>query len=130
MKKISSADLSFIPAGHESQEAPGVWKKVLFQRGDLQAGVIQMVNWAKLPAGKTFTPHFHEDMQEVYIMLNGAARLVVDEQTVILRRGDAVLIDPREVHQMWNDGDEDVEFLAIGVASGTSGRSVVVAEDD
>ena len=59
-------------------------------------------------------------------MLSGVARLVVDRQTVILRRGDAVVIDPREVHQMWNDEDEDAEFLAFGIAPGTSGRSVVV----
>ena len=130
MKRVSSNDLSFVPAGHEQQDAPGVLKKVLFRRGDLQSGVVQMVNWAKLPAGKTFTPHFHEDMQEVYIMLGGSARLVVDGQTVTLERGDAVVIDPREVHQMWNDGHEDAEFLAFGIAPGTSGRSVIVPADE
>lgn len=130
MRKISTTDLSFVPAAHETQESPGVWKKVLFRRGELQSGVVQMVNWAKLPRGKTFEPHFHEDMQEVYVMIEGVARLVVDGRTAILRRGDAVVIEPREVHQMWNDGDRDVEFLAFGIAAGTSGRTVTVGVDD
>ena len=100
----------------------------MFKRGDLQSGIVQMVNWAKMEAGKTFTPHFHEDMQEVYVMLSGEARLLVDGQTVNLSRGDALLIDPREVHQMWNEGAQDVEFLAFGIALGTTGRSVVLGE--
>jgi mannose-6-phosphate isomerase-like protein (cupin superfamily) len=125
---IYSADRSFVAAGHEDPRDPGVWKKVLFQREDLQAGSIQMVNWARLPVGRSFAAHFHEEMQEVFVIMRGAAQLSVSGETVALQPGDAVRIDRREVHRMCNDGDEDVEYLAIGIVERPGGRTVVVDE--
>jgi mannose-6-phosphate isomerase-like protein (cupin superfamily) len=126
MKTILADDLPFVPAGHENPLDPQVWKKVLFQQADLQAGVVQMVNWARLPPGKQFAAHYHEDMQEIFVIIRGTARLVVGNQTVTLHPGDAVRIDPREVHRMKNLGDGDVEYLAVGISSQQSGRTVVV----
>lgn len=126
MRPILFDNLSFVAAGHEDPLNPGVWKKVLFKKDELQPGRIQMVNWARLPTGRTFAAHYHEDMQEIFIILSGETRIQVDDQTMVLRRGDAVLIDPREVHQMWNDGEEDVDYLAIGIAGGPDGRTVMV----
>ena len=96
MKISYGADHEFVPASHENPLDPGVWKKVLFPKADLQAGVVQMVNWARLGAGKHFAAHYHEDMQEIFIILQGEAHLTAGTQTVVLRRGDAVRIDPRK----------------------------------
>ena len=85
-----------------------------------------MVNWAKLPSGNTFAPHFHEDMQEMFIILTGETRIQVGDETRTLRGGDTVLIEPGEVHQMWNDGAVDVEYLAVGIAGGEDGQTVLV----
>jgi len=126
MKISYGADHEFVPASHENPLDPGVWKKVLFPKADLQAGVVQMVNWARLGAGKHFAAHYHEDMQEIFIIQQGEAHLTVETQTVVLRRGDAVRIDPREVHAMSNPGAEDVQFIAVGISSGAGGRTVVV----
>ena len=81
-----------------------------------------MVNWARLPAGKEFAAHYHEDMQEIFIILSGEALIRVDDQEATLGQGDAVLIEPREVHQMRNDGNKDVDFISIGVAQTNSGQ--------
>jgi mannose-6-phosphate isomerase-like protein (cupin superfamily) len=126
MKLILSADRPFIPASHENPLSPGVWKRVLLQKADLHAGAVQMVNWARLPPGKSFAPHYHEDMQEVFVIIQGVARITVAADTSVLHRGDAILIDPREIHQMWNDGAEDVEYLAMGISAGRGGRTIVV----
>jgi mannose-6-phosphate isomerase-like protein (cupin superfamily) len=126
MKISYGADHEFVPASHENPLDPGVWKKVLFPKADLQAGVVQMVNWARLGAGKHFAAHYHEDMQEIFIILQGEAHLTAGTQAVVLRRGDAVRIDPREVHRMSNPGAEDVEYVVVGISSGVGGRTVVV----
>ncbi len=126
MKQILFGDQEFVAAGHEDPVNPGVWKKVLFRRDDLQSGRIQMVNWARLPAGNTFAPHFHEDMQEIFIVLSGVTRIRAGDEEASLRGGDAVLIDPREVHQMWNDGSEDVDYIAIGIAGADDGKTVLI----
>jgi mannose-6-phosphate isomerase-like protein (cupin superfamily) len=127
MKTILSADRPLVAASHENPLAPGAWKKVLFERADFQAGVVQMVNWARLPVGKGFAAHYHEDLQEIFIIICGVAELTAGPETVVLRRGDAVLIDPREVHQMRTQGDEEVEYLVVGISAGQGGRTVVVS---
>lgn len=129
MRIIDSKDLPFVPAGHEDPRSPNVWKKVLLQKADLRPGTVQMVNWARLPVGKCFALHYHEDMQEIFVIVQGEARITVGKETALLRRGDAVLIDSREVHEMRNEGNEDVEYLAIGITAGTGGRTVVVERE-
>jgi mannose-6-phosphate isomerase-like protein (cupin superfamily) len=123
---IRSADLPFVPAGHEDPQDPGVWKRVLLQKADFRAGHVQMVNWARLPPGNRFAAHYHEDMQEVFVIVRGTAELTAGGETVTLGRGDAVLIDHHEVHQMSNPGPEEVEYLAIGVSRGAGGKTVNV----
>lgn len=88
-----------------------------------------MVNWARLGAGKHFASHYHEDMQEVFIILQGEAHLQIGTDRVVLRRGDAIRIDPHEVHRMSNPGTDDVEYVVFGVSSGVGGRTVVMGEE-
>ena len=126
MKIIRSHDKPFIPASHENPLAPGVWKKVLFQRDELQPGVAQMINWARLPAGSSFSAHYHEDMQEIFIIVAGEAEMVVADQAVVLGRGDTIAIDPREIHRMTNRGSEDVEYVVVGISGNRGGKTVVV----
>jgi mannose-6-phosphate isomerase-like protein (cupin superfamily) len=128
MKIIPSAARSFVPASHENPLSPGVLKKVLIEKADLQPGRIQMINWASLGAGKQFARHYHEDMQEIFIILQGQAEIAVGAETADLQRGDTVVIDPREIHQMRNHGSEEVEYLAIGITSQAGGKTVVVEE--
>ncbi len=126
MKVSYGADHEFVPASHENPLDPGVWKKVLFSKADVQTGVVQMVNWARLGPGKSFAAHYHEDLQEIFIILQGEAQLTVGAQAVVLRPGDAIRIDPREVHRMSNPGAEDVQYVVVGISSGLGGRTVVV----
>ncbi len=126
MQLIRSADLPFVPAGHEDPQDPGVWKKVLLEKADLQAGHVQMVNWARLPAGNSFAPHYHEDMQEIFVIVQGAVEAVVGSESVTLQRGDAIMIDPHEVHEMSNPGPDDIEYVVFGISRGTGGKTVVV----
>jgi mannose-6-phosphate isomerase-like protein (cupin superfamily) len=127
---VRSDDRRFVPAGHEDLANPGVWKKVLFEKADLQAGHVQMINWASLPSGNSFSAHYHEDMQEVFVIINGTAQLIVGSETATLKRGDAILIDPHEVHVMSNPGKDDVEYLALGISRGIGGQTVVVNPND
>jgi mannose-6-phosphate isomerase-like protein (cupin superfamily) len=126
MKLILSTDRSWVPAGHEDSRSPGVWKKVLLDQVDLQPGTVRMINWARLPVGKSFAAHYHEDMQEVFIIIEGVAEAKVGAEKVILRRGDTLVIDRREVHQMWNVGQQEAEYLAMGICGTAGGQTIVV----
>ena len=125
MDIIRGDEIPFTPASHEDPDEPGVLKRVLATKFDLIVGHVQMVNWSRLPAGKSFRSHYHEDMQEVFVIINGTASMDVDGTPQELSGGDAILIDPREVHAMTNTCDEDVNYLVFGISTGAGGKTVV-----
>lgn len=125
MKLVKSKDLEFVPASHEDQQKPGVVKKVLFTKADLFLGQAQMINWAILPVGEKFRRHFHEDMQEAFIVVGGKAQMEVEGAVVELTQGDALLIPPRAAHQMKNIGKEECAYIVIGISLGQNGKTVL-----
>lgn len=62
------------------------------------------------PGGAT-TEHFHPRAEEIYYILRGTARLRIEEETRVLKVGDAALIPAGKKHKIWNSGDEDLVFL-------------------
>jgi mannose-6-phosphate isomerase-like protein (cupin superfamily) len=128
MKIIRGKDLEFIPASHEEQQNPEVWKKVLFVKDQLIDGRVQMINWAKLPVGKSFRRHYHEDMDEIFIILNGKIKMEVDEEQEELGKGDAILTPMKHSHKMTNISGEDVEYIVLGISLGQNGKTIMVAD--
>ncbi|NWF54594.1 MAG: cupin domain-containing protein [Syntrophaceae bacterium] len=126
MKIFRLKDFEWIPASHESTQSPSVWKKVLLQKADLLEGWVQMVNWCRMEPGKAFRAHYHEDMEEVFLILKGQAKILLNGKEASLAEGEAVIIPPREVHEMKNTGAEDLEYLVLGISMGKGGRTVVV----
>jgi mannose-6-phosphate isomerase-like protein (cupin superfamily) len=85
-----------------------------------------MVNGAKLPVGKKFLAHYHEDMEEIFIILSGKVRVRSGDEEVIIEKGDAIMIPPKKIHEMENLIDQDVEYIVIGIVEGTNGQTIVV----
>ena len=126
MRVVRSDQIKFQPASHEDPANPGVLKKVLAVKDEILDGRVQMINWARLPHSSSFRPHYHEDMQEIFVVIHGTASMRVGSETIQLAPGDAVFVDPHEVHEMVNVGDGDVEYLVVGVSLGKKGKTVVV----
>lgn len=125
MKKIFFNSLTFLPASHEDKRNPSVLKKILFTAKDFNPqGKIQMINWAVLRRGKSFVSHYHEDMEEIFIIISGKAKIRVDKEEDVLEKGDAVLVPMKKVHKMKNISNEDVNYLVIGVSLGKGGRTI------
>ena len=128
MKVIRASDLEFVAASHEDPNNPGVLKKVLGSKIDFVSGQVQMLNWSVCPKGSSFRKHYHEDMQEAFVIIDGSVSMQVEQAVIELNAGDAVLIDAREKHQMTNTCDHDVNYLVFGIASGQNGKTIVVEE--
>lgn len=126
MKVVKGNTLQFIPASHENPQNPGVLKKVLFKQGDLPSGIIQMVNWAKITPGKSFQAHYHEDMEEVFILIKGSVRAQIGVEQVELTAGDAIAVPKHVPHSFLNTGTDDVEYVMFGISEGKGGKTVVV----
>lgn len=129
MKIIRGANITFIPSAHEDKNHPGVFKKILLTKSDLVSGNIQMINWSLLPKGSAFRRHFHQDMAEVFILMEGETRITVDDKDFTLGKGDAVIINAHEVHRMENIGKSDVYYLVIGITQGSKGKTIVVKNE-
>ena len=127
MDYIPSSASGFIPASHEDPKNPGVLKRVIATQREFQAGQVQMLNWARLPVGSSFQPHYHEDMQEVFVLLTGIVSMMGSDRTMTMRPGDTVIINPAEIHQMQNVGDVVAEYIVFGISAQKGGRTVVVS---
>ncbi len=126
MKIVRLRELEWVPASHEDPQAAGVWKKVLLKEGDFIEGHPQMVNWCRLRVGMSFQAHYHQDMEEIFIILKGTARVRVGEELADLTREEAVLIPPPIVHEMKNVGNEEVEYIVVGISQRKGGKTVTV----
>ena len=66
-----------------------------------------------IPPGKSSLCHHHNTAEETFYVLRGRARLRVDDEELELSPGQACLIEPSEVHQIFNAGTDDLVFLAV-----------------
>lgn len=127
MKKFSTKNLKFIPAGHEDPQNPGALKKVIFTINDIKIkGTIQMINWAKIEAGKSFARHYHENMDEIFIILSGKAEIEIDNEKARIEATDTVYIPQQAQHEMKNIATENLEYIAIGIVKKPGGKTVIV----
>jgi mannose-6-phosphate isomerase-like protein (cupin superfamily) len=123
---ISAATLDLVPASHEDPSDPGVFKKVLVGKGIVQQGTIQMVNFAMMPVGKKFNLHYHEDMDEVFILISGSATMRAGANHFEMHEFDTVVVPARCEHEMSNSGDTPVIYLVFGVSRGEGGKTINV----
>ena len=126
MKIVRLKELEFVPAGHEDPKSPGVLIKIILRKNDLLAGHLQMVNWAKLGVGNSFRPHYHEDMEEIFIILKGKARIQIQKEEAELGKEEVVVVPMGQVHEMRNIGDQEVEYIVIGISEGKGGRTILI----
>lgn len=126
MKVVKFDQLEFIPASHEDPKDPGVLKKILFKKDELMEGRVQMINWAHLIPGKSFRKHYHEEMEEIFIIVSGKAEIKVNEKKFTLSKGDAILMTPGERHEMFNIGVEPVDYVVVGIIVKSGGKTVIV----
>jgi mannose-1-phosphate guanylyltransferase len=118
--------MQFVPASHEDPNNPGSLKKVLLHRADVIDGRVQMINWALLPVGKSFEAHYHQDMQEIFIIIEGKVEIMIDQENAELKAGDAVVIPIKSVHKMKNISDTDVVYIAMGISAEGKGKTINV----
>ncbi|MDX2193715.1 MAG: cupin domain-containing protein [Gemmatimonadales bacterium] len=65
------------------------------------------------PPGARSPRHYHRVLEETYYVLEGEARVLHGERMVTLRPGEALLIPPGTVHQLFNEGTAPLEMLVV-----------------
>jgi mannose-6-phosphate isomerase-like protein (cupin superfamily) len=84
---------------------------------------------ARLPPGACTTPHCHPDTEEIYYILQGHGRMLIDAESRDVMPGDAIAIPPGARHQIINTQELPLKFLCC-CAPGYEHSDTVLLEDD
>jgi mannose-6-phosphate isomerase-like protein (cupin superfamily) len=107
-------------------EGPG-FRKVRKELGVTAFGVNAVV----MPPGYASGRHLHERQEELYFVHRGTVEFTLGEDTVALRPGAFLRVDPATVRSMRNPSEtEDAVFVAIGGAGGYVGRDGMLPEGE
>jgi mannose-6-phosphate isomerase-like protein (cupin superfamily) len=66
---------------------------------------------ARVAPGLSTTPHYHPLTEEIYYILAGTGQMRIGDEVRQVGPGDAIAIPPGSVHQITNDGREELKFL-------------------
>jgi len=97
MEKVNEKDKEY----RKGESGP----KYLFRGPKIDWGVIRF-----LP-GETLGKHFHERVEETFFFLKGAPLMIIGDQELRINEGDAVRLDPTDVHDIINDTDQVVDAV-------------------
>jgi uncharacterized cupin superfamily protein len=81
--------------------------------GQLGATTLGARLW-RLAPGQASTRHRHLEQTELYLLLEGSGRMRVADDLLTLEPLSAVLVEPDDLRQLFNDTDADQLWLVVG----------------
>jgi len=66
-----------------------------------------------LPPKRNATLHFHRISAEIYYILAGSGRVILDRERGKVQKGSVISIPPLAIHGLQNTGDEKIEVLCV-----------------
>lgn len=73
--------------------------------------VAQSLAEARLPPGVGTVAHYHRRTEEIYYILSGTGQMRLGDAWRSVGPGDAIAIPPGAVHEIVNQGTEQLKFL-------------------
>ena len=80
--------------------------------GEQVGSNLDEVVWAFLKKGMKINPHKHPE-KEIYLFINGKGFMEIDGEKFPVEKGEAAYIQRNAVHAIWNNEEEDLEFVLI-----------------
>ena len=74
------------------------------------------VDHAVLSRGSSLGRHYHEHMDEVFVVLSGAGEMTIGDRTTRIGPGHLTLQRPGEGHGLLNPCEEHLDFVRVAVA--------------
>lgn len=76
----------------------------------------------QLPAGASVPfVHSHKNNEEIYGILSGKGKAVIDNETIELTAGDWLRISPAAKHQFFASQESDITYVCIQVKENSLG---------
>jgi len=68
----------------------------------------------RIEPGQASTRHRHKSTEELYVLLEGTGKLRIEDELLVLRPMDVVVVDPETLRQPFNDTEADQLWLIVG----------------
>jgi mannose-6-phosphate isomerase-like protein (cupin superfamily) len=68
---------------------------------------------ATVAVGGATTAHYHRTTEELYLVVEGSGRLVIDGEQRDVAQGDCALIPPGATHKLFNTGGGPLRVLCV-----------------
>ena len=97
---------------YEGTDVPGEFRRLTDALGAQQLGVTLI----RIPPHSDFeqgTGHYHEEIEEVYIITRGTLTMRFGNDIVKVEAGSAVRVAPKTSRSHRNEGDEPVDMWAV-----------------
>jgi quercetin dioxygenase-like cupin family protein len=105
MKKINKNDGVWI-------RKAGYSKKVFLDDKELgKPGIF--FQQLKIKPGQIAKNHYHKKQTEIFYFLNNKGYFVVNGKKIVVKKGDILVIEPGDEHEVVNNSKEDFLYLAF-----------------
>lgn len=111
---MKQTTLSQIPEEAVSHN-PAIKKKVMLRLGDLPH--LTNFSQARFAPGQVASAHAHQDMCEVFFVESGMGMMQIDGQDYLLEPGVCIAVEAGEVHEVRNNGTEELVLTYFGLRS-------------
>jgi mannose-6-phosphate isomerase-like protein (cupin superfamily) len=71
------------------------------------------VKYEILPPNETEVLHFHKIAQQIFFVLSGKAKFMIDEIEFQLQKNESITIYPKQKHFVKNEEVEDLHLLVV-----------------
>jgi mannose-6-phosphate isomerase-like protein (cupin superfamily) len=108
-----------------SGRASGVQAR--FARSHIDSDQLGLTRMTYAPDTRSPMGHSHREQEEVYLVLSGAGRMKLDDDTIDLRPWDVVRVAPHTVRG-FHSGPEGLDLIAVGSTRPEGGDGVPAPE--
>jgi mannose-6-phosphate isomerase-like protein (cupin superfamily) len=95
-----------------------------FARAPLECERVGVTYLRFAPNYRSTSGHRHKTQEEVYVVVNGSARVKVDDEIHELKQWDAIRVS-KETMRAFAAGPEGVEIIAIGAPGGSGDAETI-----
>jgi mannose-6-phosphate isomerase-like protein (cupin superfamily) len=107
-KKRSLQDIPQEPTRH------GAFKRVLLRHEDVHSDLM-FLNEVYVAPREVIGAHAHEDMEEIFYILEGEGTMQIGQETQVITFGDCITVPARTTHVLENTGNQEMRFVCFGV---------------
>ena len=111
MKFIHLQDIPLVGVSHNQD----IKKKVILEKGYIPN--LMTFGQATFQPGQSVEEHNHDTMFEVFYIQSGKVDFVVNGKKVVIKKGDVISLEPKELHSQSNPYSKPVTWLYFGVAT-------------